>query len=235
MSRRIGPLAVPPLRIAYYDELQAVRRGGLAPPWQVVMPLYREEIHYLVRADSPMRFIHQIEGRRVNTGPVQGTRAFSARSSYELVVGAPLAPSKADLLSRDEALDALLAGRIDAMVVVEAAPAAWFAELPAETARRLRHLRLDPTHPSSQRAMRQYLRAPIDGGETLAVMAFLISTGSGSDADAFARFGKGLCEALPALRRDGHPKWREIQPGLELETGWPNVAAAHEALNGCAR
>jgi hypothetical protein len=237
MSRRFGAGATPPLRIVYYDELQAVRRSGTAEPWRVVMPLYREEVHFLVRAESPLRFIHQIEGRLINTGPLQGTRAFSARSIYEGVTGAPLPPSRADLLGRDEALPALLDGRIDVMVLVDAAPAAWFAGLPAETAGRLRHLTLAPAHPSTERVTRQYLRAPVEGGQTLGVMAFLIATGApaADDDAALARIARALCDGLPALQRDGHPKWREVQPGLVLETGWPNAAAAQKALRSCAR
>ena len=32
---------------------------------RVFMPLYREEIHFLVRKDSPLEYIHQIRGARI--------------------------------------------------------------------------------------------------------------------------------------------------------------------------
>lgn len=35
---------------------------------RVFMPLYREEIHFLMRRDSPLEFIHQIRGKRIMDG-----------------------------------------------------------------------------------------------------------------------------------------------------------------------
>src|SRR3954467_6205999 len=48
---------VPPATRRQYANLLANLR--------VFMPLYREEIHFLVRKDSPLEFIHQIQGARI--------------------------------------------------------------------------------------------------------------------------------------------------------------------------
>jgi TRAP-type uncharacterized transport system substrate-binding protein len=39
--------------------------GRLLKNLRVFMPLYKEEIHFLVNKDSPLEFIHQIRGKRI--------------------------------------------------------------------------------------------------------------------------------------------------------------------------
>jgi len=38
----------------------------LIRPLRVVLPLYDEESHFVVRADSPLQYAHEIRGRRMN-------------------------------------------------------------------------------------------------------------------------------------------------------------------------
>jgi hypothetical protein len=38
---------------------------------------------------------------------------------------------------------------------------------------------------------------------------------------------------LPALRRESDSAWRGVQPGLQLDVGWPYSKAAQKAFADC--
>ena len=73
------------------------------------------------------------------------------------------------------------------------------------------------------------------GVPTLAVMAFLVAPqlGDGAAAGRMENVVRALCVQLPALQRSGHPKWREVQPGLQLNVGWPVAGFAADAWRRC--
>ncbi len=241
LNRALGKHTVPALRIAAYDMLaieRATERGGSVTPLQVLLPLFPQEIRLLVRADSPLRFVHEIEGHTMNVGPFNGTRAVTAVSLHRHMFGSVPAEAQLDASDRDAALAQLLRGAVDVLVLVDAEPSAWLDGLAPGVARRIRPLTLAPTHPASRLALRHYLQAQArsDAGAhaepTLSVMSFLVAPAA-ADAQAVGAAARALCDALPGLKRDGHPKWRELQPGLELPTAWPQAPAAAEAMRTC--
>lgn len=237
------------LAIVRYDALQAARSRPItgAPPLQVVTPLYREELHLIVRADSPLQFIHQIKGRRLNVGPPDSNRALTAGTLYAGLYGTPLPSALADARDETAALQALLAGGIDVLVHVEAQPSRWLAGLPPAIDGQLRLLTLDASHPASRRALRQFLPATLrsdsypaalllEDAPTLAMMSFLVAAPDAGPLAALqlGRLAAGLCSQLDVMRSQGHPKWRELQPGLQLEVGWPYEGAAAQEFRRCA-
>ena len=44
--------------------------GTIIRPLRVILPLYNTEIHYIVRADSPYNYLHDIKGAKINGGEV---------------------------------------------------------------------------------------------------------------------------------------------------------------------
>jgi hypothetical protein len=71
---------------------------------------------------------------------------------------------------------------------------------------------------------------------TPAVMSFLVASGVGNaDVDSLTAMADALCRALPRLREQGHPKWRELQPAAQLDTGWPVVRPFQSVLSRCVR
>ena len=56
--------------------------GTLIRPLRVVMPLYNEEIYFIVRADSPLTSVHEIRGQKINVGPLLSGTAMSATTLY---------------------------------------------------------------------------------------------------------------------------------------------------------
>jgi hypothetical protein len=232
----------PRLEIVRYDALQA---AGSA--LDIVMPMHTEEIYFIVRADSPLKFIHELQGRRINMGPAGGARAASATGVYRRMFGTGLPASPAGALDKHAALQRLLAGRdLDVMVVVDAQPASWLAGLPPDEARGIRLLALDASRPASRKALQAYLPATVRATHyrntlaqdlpTLGVMSFLVAPqadGEGAPAADLGVLGRAVCAALPGLQRAGHPKWAEVKPALQLPAGPPYAPAAAAALQAC--
>src|SRR2546429_9891737 len=42
--------------------------SGIIRPLRVILPLYNTEIHYIVRADSPLNYLHDIKNAKINGG-----------------------------------------------------------------------------------------------------------------------------------------------------------------------
>ena len=127
------------LAIVQYDVLRAMSdeaRGGdrraarLIDPVRIVLPLYTEEIHFVVRRDSPLKTVDDIRGKRINLG-VQGSgSALTATALYRRMFHAPVAPANASYLSDEQALAALTLDRsVDVVVVVAAQPAQLFSDM----------------------------------------------------------------------------------------------------------
>jgi TRAP-type uncharacterized transport system substrate-binding protein len=205
--------------------------------------MYAEEVVFIVRADSRLKFIHDLRGRRINIGSTRDGSAETVREIYRQMFGTAMAePSQLD---NDKALAELVAFRsIDAMVLVDAQPSAWLASLSPQTARGLRLLRLDRKHPEDLRALKVFQTSVLragpgvkkgEGVPTLATMSYLAVSGK-DDADSkqLTDMVRALCRELPRLRADGHPKWRELRPSVNQDTGWPVVASAQSALKNCA-
>src|SRR3954468_1226475 len=77
-------------------------------PLRVILPLYNTEIHYIVRADSEMNFIHDIKDARINGGLVGSGAAFITHTLYKMMFGTAIPDDKATYLSNADALAKLV-------------------------------------------------------------------------------------------------------------------------------
>lgn len=235
------------LSIVRYDALVSIAGQTTRPNRiAVIAPLYTEELFVVVRADSPLTSIDQLEGRRINVGPEFGDRSHTAATVYQRLFGKPLAPTPEAHLGAAAALDKLAHGHsLDAVLLVEPQPAATLAALTAATRQALKLLPLDAARPASRRLLQAYLPATLrTAGDmarqaavpTVSAMTFLVSDGprDASESETLVRLVDSLCHVLPQLRRDGDPKWRELRPGQQLETGWPALPATAAAWSRCA-
>src|SRR6185295_16195304 len=55
---------------AFVDRGAAGEAARIIRPLRVILPLYNTEIHYVVRADSPYNYIHDIKDAKINGGLV---------------------------------------------------------------------------------------------------------------------------------------------------------------------
>lgn len=135
----------------------AARSGGTAQlksrgplkNLRVIAGLYPEEVHVVVRADSAIRSLRDLKGKRVGLGePESGTLA-DARMVIE-AAGLSECEMKPEYLRLSEAADALVQGRIDAFFLVGGYPVPAITDvttavptrlvpIPREVAERLSH------------------------------------------------------------------------------------------------
>lgn len=195
--------ARPTIALVGYDALVAAGARNSGLPLRVLTPLYTEPLRFTVPAASALRHLHQIEKLPIDAGPPQSRAAQTAEAAYRALFNH--APPAS---GPGAGLRMALGG-------------------PLPPGRRV--LTLDPAHPSTQRALRRFLPA---GDGSLAVMDFLVVRAD-SPAPAVTAFGASLCQALPALRRDGAPAWRQVRPGQQLPAPWPEHQAAGAAFAGC--
>ena len=78
------------MRYEYLQILRAINDPGAAAAidsLRVLMPLYTEEIYLIARRDSPLNFIHQVEGARINVGIEHSSRRLTVARLYQSMFG----------------------------------------------------------------------------------------------------------------------------------------------------
>jgi uncharacterized protein len=235
---------------AYLDEADAGNAAArhLIQPLRVVMPLYDEEIYFVVRADSPLHFIHEIENKRINVGPIGSGTALTATTLYRQMFSSRMASGNTSHLSNEEALLKLATdASIDVAIIVAGQPATLFSEMRPEARKYIKLLRWNDTAPQAAAALKSYQAATIrassypswlgDDIPTLATKALLVTYDyglTGGVQQQLVRFAKSLCGNALRLRKEGHPKWQEVSFSLpSLGTGWSYYRPTTRYLAAC--
>jgi len=219
----------------------ATRRqyGKLLANLRVFMPLYREEIHFLVKNDSPLEFIHQIRGKRIWMDAEKSGTYLTALNIYSkmfnarpIVVDPFINPtvtgddegtktrrSALMVLSDPEFYQSF--PKIDVVVLVGGQP---LKLLETNVPPNLKLLKFDPTHSTSAKVLQDYRKADIlkssypslnivDAGlSSLSVDSYLITANFQSeDRNRFvATLAGQFCEEFQELQSRGHPKWKSL-------------------------
>lgn len=219
----------------------------LIRPLRLVMPLYNEEIYFIARADSTLRFVHEIKDARINVGPLLSGTAMSATTLYREMFGDATADANTTFLSNEDALVKLTGDKsIDVVVVVAGQPAKLLADMKPEARQLLKLLELDPKHPASQSALKTYYPATVRAASYpnllsadiagLAVKAYLVTYDYNMEhtVSAMTRFARSLCNNFERLRKEGHAKWREVELGVpELTRGWSYYPPVYREIKSC--
>ncbi|MGJ7489791.1 TAXI family TRAP transporter solute-binding subunit [Variovorax sp. ZT4R33] len=235
---------------AFLDEANAgnVDAGNIIRPLRLVMPLYAEEIYFVVRADSPLNFIHEIRNRKIGVGPLGSGTALTARTLYQRMFDERIPAESAQYLDNEEALARLTVEKsIDVAVIVAGQPAKLFTEMKPEARKFIKLLKFDPTAPQSQRVQGTYQPASIRTASyaswldadvpTLSVQAYLVTYDYGlrSTVGDLVRFADSLCASFDQLQSQGHPKWKQVRLELPpLGRGWRYFAPMEKRLRACA-
>jgi TRAP transporter TAXI family solute receptor len=221
--------------------------ASLIRPLRVVLPLYNTEIHYIVRADSPLEYLHDIRDAKINGGLVGSGAALITHTLYRMMFGGPIPAANASFLSNEEALVKLITDRsVDVVVVAAGQPAPLIANMKPEAQGHIKLLKFDPRHASSKQPLTVYTPATVRASSypnlltqdftTISVGAYLVTYDYGRPETVahLARFGRALCEHFPRLQAEGHPKWREVDLTLPpLGPGWTYYAPTTRALRAC--
>src|SRR6185295_19379935 len=93
-------------------------------PLRVILPLYNTEIHYIVRADSELNYLHDIKDSKINGGLVGSGAAFITHTLYRMMFDGPMPEAAATYLPNDQALIKLITDKsVDVAVVAAGQPA----------------------------------------------------------------------------------------------------------------
>lgn len=216
-------------------------------PLRVVMPLYNEEIYFIVRSDAPLNYVHEIRDAKINVGALRSGTALSSTTLYRQMFGVPVAEANASYLSNEEALVKLIGDKsIDVVVVVAGQPAKLLVDMKPEARQLIKLLKFDPSHPSGKAALNTYFQATVRAASYpnlltedlpgLAVKAFLVTYNYTREftVEQLGKFARSLCQNFSRLQAEGHPKWREVELALpELGRGWSYYAPMARELRAC--
>ena len=234
---------------AFLDRAAAGNVTARATIWplRVILPLYNTEIHYIVRADSPMNYLHDIENAKVNGGIVGSGAALITHNLYRMMFNKPMPEANASYLSNQEALVKLIGDKsVDVVVVAAGQPAPLITNMRPEAQKYIKLLKFDPTHPSSKVPLTIYSHSLVKAGSypnllkesftTVAVGAFLTTYNFDDNytANYLVRFARSLCQNFATLQAKGHPKWREVNLTLpQLATGWAYYQPTMNEIRSC--
>ena len=132
---------------AFLDQAAAgnAQARDLIQPLRVVMPLYNEEIYFVVRADSPLNYVHDIRGLRISAGPVGSGTALTTTTLYKLMFNEPLADANATFQSNEDGLAKLVTDRsVDVVAIIAGQPAKLLTDMKPESRKYVKLLRFDP-------------------------------------------------------------------------------------------
>ncbi|KQP11865.1 TAXI family TRAP transporter solute-binding subunit [Pseudorhodoferax sp. Leaf267] len=236
-----------------YQAFLDIAAGGNAEardmirPLRVVMPLYNEEIYFIVRADSELNHIHEIQNAKINAGESGSGTALTSATLYRLMFGTAMPQQGTSYLSNEEALAKLVTDKtVDVVAVVAGQPAKLLVDMKPESRQLIKLLKFDPNHATSATVLKTYfaanvrarnypnlLTADIPG---LAVKAFLVTYDFQlKDTENHLRnMVRSLCQNFSTLQEKGHPKWREVEMALpDLGRGWFYYPATAWEVRAC--
>jgi uncharacterized protein len=221
--------------------------AAIIRPLRVILPLYNTEIHYIVRADSELNYLHDIKDVRINGGLVGSGAALITHTLYRMMFGAPMPEAQASFMSNEESLVKLIGDKsVDVVVVAAGQPAPLIANMKPEAQKFIKLLKFDPSHPSSKAALSVYAPATVQAASypnlltenftTISVGAFLVTYdyNTRGTVEYFSRLGKSLCNNFARLQAEGHPKWRDVSLSLpELGQGWTYYPPTAREIRAC--
>jgi uncharacterized protein len=235
--------------LALHQEALAgsVEARSLIQGLRVVMPLYEEELHLVVRADSPLNFVHEIRGQRINAGPVGSGSALTLASLYPLLFAEPLTDDKVSFLADEDGLIKLVSDRtIDVVAFVAGQPTRLFADMKPEVRKLIKLLKFDAEQVRSRSVLERYSLATIRSANypnwltqdvpALSTTALLVTydTPAPAAASTVMRLAESICLRLPELQKRGHAKWREVDFALpELSDGLSYYKPTERKLVAC--
>lgn len=206
---------------------------------RVFMPLYKEEIHFIVRKDDPMEFIHQIKGKALWMDAEKSGTYLTALNIYsKLFQERPNAAQpfiNTTATGEDEGTrrrrSALMSlsdpayykdyPKVDVMVLVGGQP---LSLLEKNMPPNLKLLKFDASQPGAARVLQDYQKAAIQkssypqlnitGTElpSLAVDSYLITANfADPQRNQFIKdFADQFCSKFGVLQERGHAKWKSL-------------------------
>ena len=103
-----------------------VEAANIIRPLRVILPLYNTEIHYIVRADSELNYLHDIRNAKINGGLLGSGAALITHTLYRMMFGGPIPEANASYLANEEALVKLVTDKsVDVVVSLRGSLLRW--------------------------------------------------------------------------------------------------------------
>jgi TRAP transporter TAXI family solute receptor len=193
-------------------------------------------MHIVVRADSGIASLADLNGKTVNFSDVGSGSQLSSRDIFRRL---GIAPREVNM-GQGDALEKMKSGEVSATILIAGKPAGAMAKLRADSG-----FRFLPV-PFAKPLQADYLPAVLGHGDypgmveeghdvsTVAVSAVLIAYNWPQDSDRYRRIEKFVQVFFPKLpefqKAPHHPKWRETNLAAVLP-GWTRFPAAQAWLN----
>jgi TRAP transporter TAXI family solute receptor len=200
-----------------------------------IAKLFNEEMHVVVRADSGITSIAQLNGKKVNFSDIGSGSQLSSRDVFRRLGIAPVEVN----MGQGDALHNLKTGQLAATLLIAGKPTGAMGKLRAADG-----FRFLPV-PFAKPLQADYLPAVLGhadypgmvaAGEdvnTVAVSAVLIAFNWQRDTDRYRRIAAFVERFFPKLamlqKAPYHPKWRETNLAAVLP-GWQRFPAAEDWL-----
>jgi len=221
--------------------------SAIMRPLRVILPLYNTEIHYIVRADSPMNYLHDIKDAKINGGELGSGAALITHTLYRMMFNGTIPEAQDSFLPNQEALVKLIGDKsVDVVVVAAGQPAPLIANMKPEAQKFIKLLKFDPAHPSSKLPLTVYSHSTVlassypnllkEDFTTISVGAFLVTYDYNLEntVSHLVRFARALCQNFSTLQAQGHPKWREVSLDLPtLAPGWTYYPPTTKEIRAC--
>ena len=208
---------------------------NIAAKTRLVFPLYNEEVHVLARRE--IASLEDLAGKRVAVGKAGSGSELTATM---MLATAGIAPAETRNMAAGDALAALKAGTLDAMVYVAGYPVKLFTD--GVAAGDGLHL-LPITSPA---LLEFYPGSQIPAGTyswqaaavpVIAVKATLMTYDFPQTSQylrdscaTVARIARAVQDNLGWLRAHGHPKWQQVDLTLKVP-GWTQSACVRDGLD----
>ncbi len=219
-----------------------VEAGRLLAPIRAIAPLGEEDIFFVVRSDSPLNYVHEIENARINLGLPNGSTALTTAMVYRLMFNAAIPDHLVTFHSHQNALIKLTEQTVDVVALVAPHPARLLTEMKPEARRFVKLLKFDSTRAGIDRVLSVYGKKTIPATNypnllsedlsTLAVKIYLVSHGRNDALQT--RLANSWCQNLPQLRDQGHFALKGSEQSLpRLVSGWLYSRPFERAFNAC--
>jgi TRAP transporter TAXI family solute receptor len=216
-------------------------------PLRVILPLYNTEIHYIVRADSPMNYLHDIKDAKINGGELGSGAALITHTLYRMMFKEPIPEAQDSFLPNQDALVKLIGDKsVDVVVVAAGQPAPLIANMKPEAQKFIKLLKFEPDHSSSKLPLTVYSHSTVlassypnllkEDFTTVSVGAFLVTYDYNLQFTVghLIQFARSLCQNFPVLQAQGHPKWKEVNLSLPtLGPGWIYYPPTTKEIRAC--
>jgi uncharacterized protein len=222
--------------------------AAIIRPLRVIMPLYNEELYFIVRADSPLNQVHEIRDSKINVGPLRSGTAMTTTTLYRMMFERSVSDDRVSFLSNEDALIKLTGDKsIDVVVAVAGQPFRLLVDMKPEARALIKLLKFDADNPASKAALKTYFASTVKASNfpnllaedipSMAVKAYLVTYDyNRTDTQArLGQFAKSLCQNFGQLQSEGHPKWKEVSLAMpQLGQGWTYFGPTARELNRCA-